>query len=70
MIKIEAVQRGNGVVALILNSNDPDRDRDQMDLIGATIVTPSERRGRYTLQGSGRTVEILFQEPQNRKSGV
>lgn len=70
MIKIEAIPRGNGVTALILTSNDPDRDRDQLDLIGSTIVTPSDRRGRYTLNGAGRTVEILFQEPQTRKSGV
>ena len=47
MIKIEALKKQNGVVTLVVTSNDPTKDKDQLDLIGATILSKGEKRGGY-----------------------
>lgn len=47
MIKIEAFKKENGVITLAVTSNDPTRDKDQLDLIGSAILSKGEKRGGY-----------------------
>lgn len=47
MIKIEAMKQANGVVTLGVTSNDPLKDKDTLDLIGAAIMSKGEKRGGF-----------------------
>lgn len=47
MIKIEALKKQNGLVTVVVTSNDPLKDKDQLDLIGAAIMSKGEKRGGY-----------------------
>lgn len=54
MIKVNAVRQANGVVAITFQSNSPEADQDQLDLIGAAIVNKEyDRVGGFSLTSPG-----------------
>lgn len=54
MIKVTARQLDNGIVRLTFQSNSPEADKDQLDLIGAAIVNVEyDRRGGFSLSTPG-----------------
>lgn len=47
MIKIDVLKKSNGLTTLVLTSNDPLKDKDKLDLIGAAFVSQAPKRGGY-----------------------
>lgn len=47
MIKIDVLKKQNGLVTLVVTSNDPLKDKDKLDLIGAAILSTGEKRGGF-----------------------
>lgn len=61
MIKVTARQLDNGIVRLTFQSNSPEADKDQLDLIGAAVVNAEYvRRGGFSISTPGTlTIEAL-----------
>ena len=61
MIKVTARQLDNGIVRLTFQSNSPEADKDQLDLIGAAVVNVEfDRRGGFSIATPGvLTIEAL-----------
>lgn len=47
MIKIDVQKKQNGLTTLVVISNDPLKDKDKLDLIGAAIMSTAPKRGGY-----------------------
>ncbi len=47
MIKIDVLRKENGVSTLVITTNDPQKDKDKLDLIGAAILSTAQKRGGY-----------------------
>jgi len=47
MIKIDVLKKANGVTTLVVTSNDPLKDKDKLDLIGAAILSTAPKRGGF-----------------------
>lgn len=47
MIKIDALRKEDGIVTVVLTSNDPLKDKDKLDLLGAAIMSSGAKRGGY-----------------------
>lgn len=47
MIKIDVLKKENGLTTLVVTSNDPLRDKDKLDLIGAAIMSKGQKRGGF-----------------------
>ena len=54
MIKVTARQMEDGIVRLTFQSNSPEADQDQLDLIGAAVVNVEySRRGGFSISTPG-----------------
>ncbi len=51
MIKIDALRKEDGIVTVVLTTNDPVKDKDKLDLIGAAIMSSGAKRGGYKTEG-------------------
>lgn len=47
MIKIDVLKKSNGLVTLVVQSNNPTQDKDKLDLIGAAIMSQAPKRGGF-----------------------
>lgn len=47
MIKIDVQKKENGITTLVIISNDPLKDKDKLDLIGAAILSTAPKRGGF-----------------------
>ncbi len=47
MIKIDVLKKDNGLVTLVVTTNDPLKDKDKLDLIGAAIMSQKPKRGGF-----------------------
>lgn len=47
MIKIDVLKKENGLVTLVVTTNDPLKDKDKLDLIGAAIMSQQPKRGGF-----------------------
>lgn len=60
MIKIDVLKKQNGMTTLIVTSNDPLKDKDKLDLIGATILSTGAKRGGFKSDGQ---LEVTVLDP-------
>jgi len=47
MIKIDVLKKSNGLVTLVIQTNNPTQDKDKLDLIGAAIMSTGQKRGGF-----------------------
>ena len=47
MIKIDVLKKSNGLVTLVIQTNNPAQDKDKLDLIGAAIMSTGQKRGGF-----------------------
>lgn len=57
MIKVTAHMQEGGIIRLTYQSNNPEADKDQLDLIGAaTVNSEYDRRGGFSISTPGTLV--------------